>query len=109
MDTLPLAPRLCFDAAMISFRGDPLSIEDGVMFGRVEIDGQDVRAGITLEAFDILIERAGFDPERDLGRMTVSDLIEQLSPMIEAHLQTKHFRMGGEAPLIIDAADLTTH
>ena len=95
---------------MTSFQHEPLSFEDGVMFGQVEIDGRKIKAGITLDAFETLIERAGLDPERDFGRMMVSDIIELLRPAIEAHLQSKHFRFGGgDGPLIIDMHDLTVH
>lgn len=94
---------------MIQFNHEPLTFEDGIMFGRVTIDGDEVRAGITLPAFERLIARAGFDPDRDFGTMMVSDLIRLLRPTIEAHLQSKHFARANDDPLIIDVGDLVTH
>jgi hypothetical protein len=95
---------------MILFDSETMTVEGGVMFGRVTIDGTDVRAGITIEAFERLIARAGYDPDRDFGRIMVGDIMGMLKPTIEAHLQTKHFREGlTGAPIIIDVADLVTH
>jgi hypothetical protein len=75
----------------------------------VTIDGPEVRAGITLPAFETLIARAGPDLDRDIGRVMVSDIIGLLRPAIEAHLQSKHFHQGvDDGALIIDTPDLVT-
>ena len=94
---------------MVQFDCDPLLVEDGVMFGRVTIDGAQVRAGITLPAFEQLIRRAGFDPDGHFGAMIVGDLLGMLKPTIEAYLQVKHFHDGMHEPLVIDTPDLVTH
>jgi hypothetical protein len=84
--------------------------EDGIMLYDVTIDGTPVRAGITLDAFDVLMARAGYDAANDWGEVMVGDLLTRLRPAIEAHLQSKHFRMGAtEDPLIIEVTDLLTH
>jgi len=95
---------------MLRFDGEPLQFEDGVMFGRVTVDGAEIRAGITLEAFEMLIERAGFDADRDFGQVMVANIIDLLRPTIEAHLQAKHFAgHAEEGPLVIEKSDLVVH
>jgi hypothetical protein len=82
----------------------------GIMLLHVAVDGEPVRAGITLEAFDLLMARAGYDADDDWGEVVAGDLLDRLRPAIEAHLQSKHFRIGStEQPLIIELADLMTH
>jgi hypothetical protein len=84
--------------------------EDGIMLYHVTIDGAPVRAGFTLDAVDMLMQRAGDLAHDDSDGTTVGDLLSWPRPTIEAHLQSKHFRQGGSAePLIIEVQDLVSH
>jgi hypothetical protein len=85
-------------------------LEAGIMLDNVMIDGTAVRAGITFDAFDILMARAGYDAAENWGEGETSDLVARLLPSIEAHLQSKHFRAGSaDEPLIIGVADVLAH
>ena len=82
----------------------------GIMFYHATLDGAPIRAGITLDAFERLMARAGLDAERCFGEAMIDDMLAMLKPTIEAHLQSKHYREGeGVDPLIIDVEDLVTH
>lgn len=89
---------------------ESLIVEEDTIYGTAIVSGITLRAGITLDAFERLVERASFDPERDPADMTVSEIMVLLRPVIEAHLQTKYDRLGASGDIIvIEEADLTTH
>lgn len=88
---------------------DRLLFLDGVIVLPLLVDGHLFRAGITLDAFTILMQRAGLDPDDGFGGAFTGDVIQKLKPVIETHLQAKHMRQGGQQPLIIESKDMALH